>query len=332
MCIIAVKQEGVDLPLEKHLRNCEIRNKDGMGIALLKYQTNEIVVKKDFENIDAFIMWFYANVKKEDTCIVHFRYATHGLVDVGNRHPFPVTKNKELLRQAESICKMVVAHNGVISNYGHHATFSDTQKFIVDILADEAVKTNLESDSVRKLISNFIGTDRLVVLNHDKTIYLWGTWEKEKDVYYSNDGYKEVEVPRYWNNYPTKLVNGNWVCDIKDEHYGYQDVCDGCGSTKKTNLYSNKQGAYFALCRSCRKKMKKGKLNLGSLEQFGQSNKEEEIGLTKLEELHLSEEQCENCFEWYEKEQITKYYGANLCRKCLMEVCEITHIKTGEEK
>lgn len=326
MCIMLVKQEGVDLPTEKHLRNCEIRNKDGIGVALLKFQTEEIVIKKDFENIDGFLAWFYSNVTKEDNCIVHFRLATHGLVDAGNRHPFPVTKNKELLRQTESICKMVVAHNGVISEYRQHATYSDTQKFIVDILSDEAIKTNLESASVRKLISNFIGTDRLVVLSSDKKVYLWGTWEKEGELFYSNDGYKDVEVPAFWRNYnSTSLVNGKWVSTMRDEHYEYQDVCDGCGEGKKTQLYSNQMGAYYALCKSCRKKMKKGKLQIGN-DTIAET---EQSHLTELEKISISEQQCESCLEWFDKAEMTNYYGSHICNKCLLEICENTHIDTG---
>ena len=191
MCIIAVKAKGIELPKEAHLRNCENRNKDGIGIALIKDGTTEIRIKKDFKDINEFIPWFYDNVKVEDTCMVHYRLATHGLKDVGNRHPFPVTKNKELLRKPEVICQIAMVHNGVISQYGTHVKFSDTQKFVLDILSDEAIKNNITNPAVQKLISHFLGGDRLAIMLANGEIFLWGSWETEGEIKYSNDDIKK---------------------------------------------------------------------------------------------------------------------------------------------
>ena len=306
-CIIVIKVKGVELPKEEHLRNCALRNKDGTGVAFIKEGETEIRIKKDFENLDKFIKWFYDNIKKEDVCIIHFRFATHGLVDIGNRHPFPITKNKEMLRKSELICQMAVAHNGVISSYGHHEKFSDTQKFILDILSDDVVKNNISNPAVQKLISNFLSGDRLAILLTTGAVYTWGNWEKEGELFYSNDGYKERNyIVNHW--FTNHISNSNKT--------GYNEICDGCGKQKYVQIVDEDEYGYtFLLCKSCRKQYRKGKLALD------EKQNKKEIDLTELQKITISEIQCESCLSWVEKSQITNYYGHKLCQKCLDDVC-----------
>jgi hypothetical protein len=319
--MITVKSFGTDLPLEKHLRNGESRNKDGIGIALLKADKTEIFIKKDFKEVNEFIKWFYDNVKKEDACIVHFRYATHGLKDNGNRHPFPITKNKELLRKEELVCKMVVAHNGVISSYGQHIKYSDTQKFILDILSDDVVKDNIGNTTVQKLIENFLGGDRLVIMSSEGALYYWGKWYKEGDIYYSNDGYEEEKIVVKYDDWYNKLYQ-------KQDDDGYFELCDGCGENKYVKMVTIKEECLL-LCKACRKKHAKGKLqvsfgtkvdkgtfkdNLLALENKIQGK------FTELEKISLSETQCESCLEWKEKTEMNKYYRHDICTSCLDDI------------
>jgi predicted glutamine amidotransferase len=311
--------KGIDLPKEEHLRACEIRNKDGIGVALLRENTAEIMIKKDFIDIETFIKWFYDNVKKEDTCIIHYRLATHGLVDTGNRHPFPITKNKELLRKAELICQMVVAHNGIISDYGVHPKFSDTQKFVLDILADETIKNNLHNEAVRKLIKNFIGSDKLVVLSSDGVMYFWGEWEKVGEIYYSNRSY--LDIKSNFSFMRDSFDNFGYGDYNKSINSGLKDICDGCGKEKHVQVVDyneNYDGDYWYLCKACRKQMRKGKLKLPVKEILYGDN-----ALTKVEKLSLSETQCENCLEWVEYREINDYFGHKVCVKCLTELIQL---------
>lgn len=311
MCIIAVKMKGGALPKEEHLRNCENRNKDGIGIAVLKEGKSEIAIKKDFPDIDVFVKWFYENVKPEDACIIHYRYATHGLKDIGNRHPFPITKNKELLRQPESICKMVMAHNGIISQYGAHATFSDTQKFVLDILSDDAIKNNIENPAVQKLISNFLGSDRLVIMMSDGTMWLWGDWTTEGNIKYSNDGYAIKTITWGMQTFrPSK-----W----KNESYGYVDNCEACGD--KTFVQANAGTFNYGICKKCRKKLKKGTLTtIGGLpiSELAEMQKEMDAEDAKWEDVTpKTDVQCESCYDWIKKEEACTYLGSVICASCL---------------
>jgi len=117
MCLIIAKNSKVNLPPIKYLKNADFYNPHGMGIAYWKYGSKEVFIKKDFKNIKPFIKWFKKNISKKDACIIHFRFATSGLVDNGNRHPFPLTKNSSILRRENFKCKVAVAHNGIINQY-----------------------------------------------------------------------------------------------------------------------------------------------------------------------------------------------------------------------
>ena len=95
-----------------------------------------------------------------------------------------LTHNRELLRNTEVVRQMAAAHNGVLTEYAGHKTYSDTQKFILDILADPAVKDNLGSPAIRKLIDEFLNRDRLAIMNKEGFVYLFGSFEKEDGKYY----------------------------------------------------------------------------------------------------------------------------------------------------
>jgi hypothetical protein len=305
MCIIAIKFTGITLPTDEHLKNCAEKNKDGIGIAYMKAGANEVKIKKDFKDITVFLTWLHENIKKEDKCVIHFRWATHGLVDIGNRHPFPITKNKEMLRQAESICQMAVAHNGVIREYGHGQKYSDTQKFVLDILSDDVVKNNLENATVQKLIANFIEGDRLVILRNDGMMFYWGEWVKEGDIYYSNDGYKTVA---WHSDYFNKGDKGN--------NYTWVDNCEFCGEKKSLKWVETVNHVGFMLCKKCRKQYKKGQLNLGANEQ-NLTTEEDRPLLTQLEKANSKEKQCENCYEIKPAEKVVLYFGSQVCVDCI---------------
>ena len=320
MCVIALKFAGSKLPKDEHLRNCENRNKDGIGIALYREGATDILIKKDFKDAEALIVWLKENVKQEDTCMIHFRYATHGLKDEGNRHPFPITKNKEMMRQVELVCQMATVHNGVISQYGNETKFSDTQQFVMDILAEDAVKNNIENPAVQKLISNYIEHDRLAVMLNNGKIWMWGDWENVEDIAYSNTSYETPKV--------------TWVRETKND---WQDrpcngTCDGCGKFLKVLMIEDvKHDNFWNLCKPCRKKYYKGKLELKTEESVNQFKEKDGYFGNKPD--FMAEDQCENCFGWYEKAEIRNYYGTKLCVSCFQYFTNmITPDKDSKQK
>ena len=312
MCLIAVKEANKEFPKDEYLVEANIRNPDGIGIAYWKEGRNEVYIKKDFKTINVFLEWSKENIKLEDICVIHFRYATHGLTDEGNRHPFPITKNKELLRKVEQVCTIAVAHNGVLRNYGQHKKFSDTQKFVMDILAEDSVKNNLHDKTIRKLVNNFIDGDKLAILDSEGTVFYFGDYNEFEGIQYSNFSYKKVEVPLYkWT--PPWQNAGYLTSDKQKKNTNIThsiDVCDGCGDRKLIMdvTYNN---TLYMLCKSCRKQVKKGKLILPSYYTGG--GVEEAIADDNIP----TECCCEGCHRLVKVVDQELYDGMYLCKECI---------------
>ena len=201
MCMIIVKEVDVNLPSSKILNACSISNRDGIGIAWSNTGDNLVHIKKDFDTTEAFDLWIRENIKKEYGAIIHFRMATHGLSDKGNRHPFPISKNVERLRSLELTCQIAVAHNGVMSQYSHKK-LSDTQLFIQDILAQDSIRHNIQDETIQQLISQYIGNyNKLSIIYPDGRIDGMGKFYEHKKLYFSNEGYQRTRYEAVIGDY-----------------------------------------------------------------------------------------------------------------------------------
>lgn len=289
MCIIVAKPKGAKVPKRKHLRNCELTNRDGIGVMYQREGDKLVTIKKDFHNASALHKWLTNHIQPEDTCVIHFRLATSGKTDFGNRHPFPITRKKEYLRKINMRCKKAVVHNGVLLQYSGHKKYSDTQKFTLMLLADPHIKECLHEEATQELIEGYIGRDKLAILDNEHGLHLIGTFIENKGCYYSNSGYTNrthtykstghtcyCEVchkklaTRYINTDEDGWINVCWVC--KEEHEAFEmykenldaeekvgkeettDIiplraCDFCAKPKVDVSYNKLWGAY--LCEEC---------------------------------------------------------------------------------
>jgi len=265
MCMIVVKPENVDIPNKSTLEICYKNNSDGVGVAYKKQGIQTVYIRKDFNNFKKFYNWLNDTIKKQDKLIIHFRLATHGLIDKGNRHPFPITRNIKLLRCLDLKTRFAVAHNGILP-YGQHRKLSDTQKFIIDILASSKIKNNLKNKTIQKLITKFLNGDKLAIMTNDieSDILLFGKFIKHTDeCYYSNEGFKTRmiynTVPFDAYNNTNSYNNYKWH-DIVDD-YKEQDklgritkhskkFCELCMSNKKDTKYYNDW--MINCCKDCR--------------------------------------------------------------------------------
>ncbi|KKL59601.1 hypothetical protein LCGC14_2213680, partial [marine sediment metagenome] len=142
-----------------------------------------------------------------------------GLVDTGNRHPFPVTDNPEEIRKDNLTTKLAVAHNGIFFKFtsrggeGRNTDHSDTQNFVMEILSDNVVKNNLSNPVIRQLLEEFIGSSKLAFIDKTGFINLFGNYETEEaegggKIYFSNSGYKSYTCCNH-SNYYKKYDNDN---------------------------------------------------------------------------------------------------------------------------
>ncbi|MBF6063552.1 class II glutamine amidotransferase [Nocardia terpenica] len=128
--------------------------------------------------------------------LFHSRYATHGVVGLGNCHPFRLGGDR----------RTVLAHNGILPKRVHPGPYdrrSDTR-----IAAEEYLPRHpfgsLDTHQGRRGLESWLGTSKLVVLTIDPaykhTAYLFneqaGIWDGE--IWYSNTGYRLGLGHRAW--------------------------------------------------------------------------------------------------------------------------------------
>jgi len=339
MCLITVKEAGCELPLEQHLKNGETRNSDGIGIAYLKENEHLFTIKKDFKAFKDFYEFLTLNIKKEDFLIVHFRIATSGLKDEGNRHPFPVINDKEKIRAPNLSCKMVMAHNGVLSQFSPAKKigliddkFSDSQKFVLEVLSSAPIKNNLDVRGVQILINDFLNGDRLVTVDSQKNVWYFGEWNREGDILYSNASY---ETPKYnfRRNHSTVKRYNNGQYDHWESEYFKKGTapklpflkpeleCENCKDKKKVKVVKT-DGVEIELCKKCRRKFWKNKLCLDKI--IDEKKIEEQIieNMLDKETTQETNEQCASCLMPILKTEGSHIIsdGYKVCDKCAKEL------------
>ena len=80
MCVICVKPAGRALPTKAELKAMFVQNHDGCGFACKSFSYHSMDFEDFYESL--------CRVPKKEPCIIHFRWATHGSVGLGNCHPF----------------------------------------------------------------------------------------------------------------------------------------------------------------------------------------------------------------------------------------------------
>jgi len=202
MCMICVKPKGIEFPPEEHLLNSENRNKDGIGIAYTKYIKNKkgttVVIKKDFKDAKDCYAWMKKNLKVEQSIIIHQRLGTSGLSDEGTRHPFPVTTECEIMREANQKCPIAFAHNGIFSGHGSDKKYSDSM-LVLSKFFGTLGNLIFNNESVRELVLEFVGNfNKIVFLKASGKVAIFGSgWiEHPNGCLYSNENYSYTVVKK----------------------------------------------------------------------------------------------------------------------------------------
>lgn len=243
MCIIAIKDKGVELPNRRQLKMCWDNNPDGAGYM---FPSNEqVVIKKGFMDFHAFyksIVYDYKRYGKDTPFIMHFRISTQGGVNKQCCHPFPLSRDMEDLKKLNTRADIGIAHNGIIdltSEYWGHrntVTYSDTMKFITDyltlIIKDKYFYLD---DDTMKLIYK-LAESRLAIMDGDGHISIVGDFitDKETGMVYSNDSYKTPRVRK--TTVITSTTSYNSTSDWEDDRW----IEDNYIYDPETHLYKPK--------------------------------------------------------------------------------------------
>lgn len=228
MCLALVKPAGKTIK-KTEMHRAYTANKDGCGLAVRI--RGEIRIAKGLWSFDE--CWkMVANLMPYDL-LLHFRWASAGSVIAENCHPFSVVGGGALI------------HNGHLHGYGLPHK-SDTACWVDEVLNPLLTQYPgaLDSDIMRQLLGDSIGTSKMAIMTPDATVILnedSGFWRK--GVWYSNDCFlppapitKKAPLTSYYGRSYSQDPWPDPYSDLPDN-----DLCDVCGSGV----------AHYRVCREC---------------------------------------------------------------------------------
>lgn len=206
MCMITYVPVGIPVPSDGIYRGGTF-NDDGHGWAVAA-DTGVMLIGR-FMSLDAALDTFEVtrNQYPEAPALFHSRWATHGVTDVRNVHPFHVGKYS------------VVAHNGILPQKFHPTKDdlrSDTAILASEFLPGRAQVSGVYTRKARRSIGRIIGTgNKLCILSVSPFLerpraYLvnsgQGVWDKETGAWFSNHDFEG----RKWNRHALGTYSGWW--------------------------------------------------------------------------------------------------------------------------
>ena len=199
MCIVITKDKYVSMPSNNTLRRCWQSNPQGAGYMYTDPTTRQVIGKKGFMTLDAFLKELSNPKLDKMNVVIHFRIATHGGVNDAATHPFPISNKVDDLNALEWTSRAGIAHNGIIPGYGTQRGLSDTQEFIKNVLSKSG--EHVLHPGVLSMTTALIGSSRLAIMRRDKIVRVGGGWVQFKGCWYSNSGYKK-QVSSKWASSP----------------------------------------------------------------------------------------------------------------------------------
>lgn len=180
MCIIAIKQRGVNYPSYKRVKTMCENNSDGFAIVwhvigqpVRNYRTlSEKKFLKKYNEITS------AHKAKDVSLFIHARIKTHGTQKLENCHGW-----------IEDRIGLAFAHNGILS-IKNRDDMTDSETFFRDIFAP--VFEIGGWDAGERAIKACIGTSKFCFMDMYGNLSHYGNYIKGDDgILYSNDSYNE---------------------------------------------------------------------------------------------------------------------------------------------
>jgi predicted glutamine amidotransferase len=235
MClIIANFSQGKEVSREE-FNNAKGNNADGIGIS---YSDGERIVIKKFitagEQKKAYD--YYRTVRAlrpSPNVLIHFRYATHGVINAANCHPYRVNKN------------LCFVHNGIIDIKQPKTQFSDTWHFnehIIKKLGDDF----LFNDAIIALIEKFIGFSKLAfmdsvgnidIINVDKGHYEGGNWFSNHSHTYGKSATTYKATTYKPTEYKPTVYTGTAAKEGKQKEIGFKRYDNAFNTDMDREIY-----------------------------------------------------------------------------------------------
>lgn len=206
MCIIFVKEKGVQLPGYETFKNMVESNPHGNGFAYLDTNSKKVVIRKGFMSLDEYYQAITEIPNATDVPIVgHSRITTHGTTSKGNCHPFPISSKNADLKATKIETDLAIIHNGIIplkqNTNDIKADLSDTMSYIKNTLYPryKANKYFYKSEKMLKQIEQEIQS-KMVFFNNRGEIVIANKqlFIEDNGIFYSNDSYLSWEYDNFY--------------------------------------------------------------------------------------------------------------------------------------
>lgn len=155
------------MPPKAILKRCAMLNPHGFGFATTDRLFKTLDAEEFFKELKT--------ISKEETAILHFRYATHGSIKLENCHPF---------RDDET--GIAFAHNGILFSITPYNDMTDSETAFRGSLVPVIKKYGFDSDEFIIKTHNIIGGSRFAFIDKDGKYRLFGSFAQYKDCWYSN--------------------------------------------------------------------------------------------------------------------------------------------------
>lgn len=243
MCLLLVCSPD-SIPNKKDLQTASCNNPHGFGYAII---TPEGIITGRGMSAKKTINKFLALRKQYPSsyAMFHARYATHGVKNEDNCHPFRVPSKHPTY----------LAHNGVLDiriNAGDRR--SDTRVFAEDVLPAMGGVTALDDDNVWAMVSKWALGSKIAIFTLDPKakdmVYIVneksGHWDNA-GIWWSNYSYCDWKNTPYHNTitkievtpYPADTTKAGWQED--------ESVCQMCGAF----AFEDANPYYCEMCLSC---------------------------------------------------------------------------------
>jgi glutamine amidotransferase len=240
MCLLVVCSPN-STPKKKDLECASCNNPHGFGFAVIT--PSGIVTGRGMSSKK--IIKQFLEVRKEfpnSYAMFHARYATHGVKNEDNCHPFKVDDNTYL------------AHNGILDVDIHASDKrSDTRVFAEDTLPAMGGVSALDDDNVWKILSKWATGSKIAIFTIDPkasaNCYIInetsGHWDNE-GMWWSNTTYKASA----WSTYVSLPSNASTTALSTGYTYSDKEELGFCGTC--LNEAQEDANPYFCeVCTTC---------------------------------------------------------------------------------
>lgn len=238
MCLLVVSSPN-STPRKKDLENASCNNPHGFGYAVIA--GNKIITGKGMSSKKMIKEFLEVRKKYPNSyAMYHARFATHGIKNDENCHPFKVGGSD----------LTYLAHNGILPvDIPANDMRSDTRIFAEDILPSMGGITALDNTNLYRMIEGWASGSKIAVFTLDPVAeydcYIinedLGHWDNAGN-WWSNDGYKADTWSKYFKHYDYTDTSTEYSCmmcanDITEDDNPY--YCENCGSCFDCSMIVN---------------------------------------------------------------------------------------------